>query len=248
LSTFRPVFVAGQYLFVLGTLTAAQQPALFPDDWLLSSSVSLANVASAPPIAATGAEKAAPATTCRPLDIQNAASLTFRQRACFYEARLMKPSFAARAALFSTFSQLRNEPRVGGDGAAGFAHRFGAYYARRAGQSAGELLAGYLNHEDPRYHPSHQEGFWNRTKAALLSVTVTHDADGATRPAFGPIAGAFGSGMVSVGFYRTQNGLGDGFRRTGLSYGCYFGTALFREFKPDLALLASHALHRKSQY
>ncbi len=142
---------------------------------------------------------------------------------------------------------MRNSPHVPGEDWNEFGHRFGVFYARRGGQDTGELLAGYLNHEDPRPRISSEHGVWNRTRAAILSVLVVSDQEGNVRPAFAPIAGALGSGMMGMAFYRRNNGLGDGFKGTGISYSTYFATALVREFHPDLSLLASHLLHKKKQ-
>lgn len=185
---------------------------------------------------------------CNPLELQSAGRLTFRQEACFYAARLYRPSVFARAALSAAWSDVRNSPHLSdSDGIDGFARRLGVFYARRASQSSGEFLAGYLNHEDPRYHASLAHGFRNRAKAAFLSVLVATNADGVSRPALSPVAGAFGSGLMSVACYRTHNTWDDGFRRTGISYGGYFGTAFMREFQPDLSAYASRLLHRHKQ-
>jgi hypothetical protein len=146
------------------------------------------------------------------------------------------------------FQQLRHTPRVEEQGWGEFGHRFGVFYARRSAQSTGELLAGYLDREDPRPHLSMQHGFWNRTKAAFESVAVTSNEDGSgRRPALAPIAGAFGSGMVGMALYRNHNSLEDGFRRTGISYSTYFASALAREFQPDIAGFATRLIHKKKQ-
>ncbi len=188
------------------------------------------------------------ASHCDPGRLQQAAQLTFRERACYAETRLVAPSMVFRAALSGTYGQWRNnDPHVGNENVDDFGRRFAAFYARHAAQNGAELLAGYVNREDPRFHPSLQHGFWNRTRSALLSVVMIKDADGYSRPALAPIAGSFGEGFVGMALSERHNHVEDGFRRTGLSYGGYFGTALMREFHPDIALLAAHILHRKKQ-
>ncbi len=188
------------------------------------------------------------ASHCDPGQVQEPAQLSFRQRACYSETRLVAPSMVFRAALSGTYGQWRNiDPYVRHENMDDFGRRFAGFYARHAAQNGAELLAGYVNHEDPRFHPSMQHGVWNRTRSALLSVLTTKDADGVSRPALAPIAGSFGAGFVGMALSERHDRLQDGFRRTGLSYGGYFGTALMREFHPDLALLASHILHKKKQ-
>lgn len=123
-------------------------------------------------------------------------------------------------------------------------HRFAAFYARRTAQNLGELVAGYFNHEDPRSRFSSQNGFWGRVRSAVLTVVVV---DGSDRLALAPIAGAFGSGFTGMACYRTRNSLGDGFSRTGLAYGGYFGRALAHEFHPDIQSFAHRVIRKKKQ-
>ena len=73
---------------------------------------------------------------------------------------------------------------------------------------------------------------------------VVEDGNGKGRPALAPLAGAFGSGFVGVAAYRTHNTAEDGLRRSGMTYGGYFATAIVREFKPELMALAARVLKR----
>ena len=183
---------------------------------------------------------------CDPWKFQApAGAMTFRDRTCWYEARLAKPSLALRGAMVAGFGQWRNNPRVFHESAGEFGYRFAVFYARRSAQSGGELIAGYLHHEDPRPRVSQEHGVWNRARSAVLSVLATSDADGGARIALAPIAGAFSSGMMSVPCYRMNNSAADGLRRSGFVYGMYFGTALLREFKPDLTVMAFRLLRQK---
>jgi hypothetical protein len=170
--------------------------------------------------------------------------LTLGQRACFYGAKLTKPSLLLQGAFAAGFGQLRNNPEILHENIQDFGHRFGVFYARRGAQNGAEFLAGYLNHEDPRPHISDQHGFWNRTRAAMLTVVEVKDTNGDTRPAFGPAAGALASGLVSVACYQRHNTMADGLMRSGFVYGGYFGTAILREFKPDLSYLAYRLRHK----
>jgi hypothetical protein len=174
-----------------------------------------------------------------------AEDFSFKSRACLEAVRLAKPSLALRGALIAGFGQWRNNPEVFHQQKSEFAHRLAVFYARHAAQDAGELIAGYLNHEDPRPHLSQEHGVWNRTRSALLSVVQTKDTDGNMRIALAPVAGAFGSGMVGAAFYSRNNTAATGFERTGIVYGGYFARAVFREFKPDLSHFAYRLLRQK---
>lgn len=182
--------------------------------------------------------------SCKPLDLLAAKNLTFQQRACIYGQKLLSRGTLGRTTVLSAMAQVRNNPD-NSDGLSEFARHFSVYYARRTAQSAGELLAGSLNHEDPRLHASQEHGFWNRTRSAFTGVLMTTNGDGNSRPALAPIAGAFGSGFVGEACSRTHNTWEDGFRRTGFSYSTYFATAFFREFQPELSSYAGHLLHKR---
>ena len=184
-------------------------------------------------------------SSCKPLDLLTAKELSFQQRACVYGRKLLSKGTLGRVALFSTVAQARNSQGNSDDGLGEFAYHFSVYYARRTAQSAGELLAGYINGEDPRFHPSQEHGFWNRTRSAFAGVLTTTDGNGNSRPALAPLAGAFGSGLVGEACSRTHNTWEDGFRRTGISYSTYFATAFLREFQPELSSYAGRLLHRR---
>src|SRR5689334_16617220 len=99
-----------------------------------------------------------PEQTCNRRELQAASELTFRQQACYYEQRLAARSMLFRAVAVSELGTLRNAPYATEDGFGDFGRRFGIFYAQRSARYASEMFAGYLNHEDPRFHPSRQEG------------------------------------------------------------------------------------------
>jgi hypothetical protein len=165
-------------------------------------------------------------------------AFSLEQRACFHLAALTTPALAARGAAMAGLGTWRDKRED-------FGHRYASFYARHSARAAGELVAGYLNHEDPRPRISLEHGNWNRTRSALLSVVRVQDANGRSRPALAPIAGSFGSGFVGMALSPVRNDWNSGFTRTELTYSTYFVAALAREFKPDLSLLANRILHRK---
>ena len=184
--------------------------------------------------------------TCNADEITAAKTLTLHQRACYYGNRMLSLSGGTHAAFSSAFGQWRNAPYVHHEDLGDFARRMGGFYARREARDGGEFLAGYLNREDPRPHVSNKAGFWNRSRSALLSVVATRDGAEAVRPALAPIAGAFGSGFVGAAYYGGRRGfLAEGMKGTGCTYGAYFSSALFREFKPDIATFATKLIHQK---
>ena len=176
---------------------------------------------------------------CDSSELQAARSLTLRERACFYSRQFAGSGTLFGAALSSGFSQWRNSPYQFQQDLDDYGRRLSILYGRRAARYTGELVAGYFDREDPRYHPSHENGGWNRTRAALRSVLLTESAGGETRMALAPVAGAFGSGFGCMPCYGAHDGIGDAFRRTGTSYSAYFIRAVLHEFHPEFATLAS---------
>lgn len=182
---------------------------------------------------------------CDAASLGIARELTFEQRACYYADRMLQPSKAVEAFGVSGFDLLRNSPREGTDGMGSLGQRFSIFYARHAAQSAGELVAGYFNHEDPRFRSSDQEGVWRRTRGAVLNVMVNGNPESRTRVALSPIAGAFAAGFVGMGCYPMEDRMKEGFLWTGVAYGGALGTALLNEFKPDLVRLLARRRRRK---
>ena len=183
---------------------------------------------------------------CKFSILQESNEITFRERFCFYESKLISPGTAAHGIALAAFAQFTNRPYVQDQGPEEFGRRVGLFYIRRIGQNGGELFAGYLNHEELVPHASLQHGFWKRSRYAAMAVLTATDDNGKLRPALAPIAGSLGSGMMSAAFYRHSNGLEGGLSRAGFTYGTYFATALVREFEPDLSNFAAH-LHRKKR-
>lgn len=109
----------------------------------------------------------------------------------------------------------------------------------------GELLAGYLDHEDPRFHPSGETPLKKRIRSALLSVLVTRD-DAGGRPALAPIAGSLGSAFAEAACYREHTAAEYALRGAGVTYGSYFGKALYQEFRPDLTSLITRIRHKRA--
>lgn len=170
--------------------------------------------------------------------------LTFRQRACWYGFKLLSPGAAAHAAFSSGIGQWRNAPYVRSQDADDYTHRFAAYYIRTSARDTGELLAGYLNHEDPRPRASTETAFGKRVRTALLSVLIVRGEEN-DRPALAPIVGSLASGFAGAACYRERTRAGYAFEGAGVSYSGYFGRALYQEFRPDLRFLARRMLHKQ---
>lgn len=168
----------------------------------------------------------------------------FRGRACFYADDLLSPSAVIHALFSSSFAEWRNSPNIWHQDRDDMLTRFSFFYERKAARDGGEFLVGYLHHESFRRHTSGKTGFLPRSRAALLSVVRTSSEDGSMEFALAPVAGALGSGFVAAADYRNGGMFDAGLRHSGAVYGAYFGSAMFREFKPDLISFSNKLLRR----
>jgi hypothetical protein len=177
------------------------------------------------------------------LSLQFSPSLSFKQRTCIYARELISPQFAFGAAMVAAFDQYRNSPHVEKQHLKEFPYRLGVYYSRHAARDSGELLVGYLHHEDPRFRRNGTGTFWQRANSAFLNVLTSPAEDGSLRPALAPIAGSLSSAVVGTVMYRHSETLPNIATRAAFVYGHYFLTAIFSEFKPDIASFTQHLLH-----
>ena len=184
-------------------------------------------------------------SACNRYRLQADPSLSFKQRLCFAVDPLITPQFALTAAVMTGFSELRNSERLKGKPMSNYPVRFADYYARHSAQAAGEMVVGYLHHEDPRVRTSTQRGFLRRTGAAFSSVFVARDSDGNSEIALAPMAGSLSSGFVAMEVGTRNDNVAGALRRSGFVYSTYFMKALVREYKPEITELTRHLLHRQ---
>ncbi|HEX4168907.1 MAG TPA: hypothetical protein VHZ55_25870 [Bryobacteraceae bacterium] len=182
---------------------------------------------------------------CDAAKLTAATQLSFQQRACWYGSELASPWAAMRAGFTSGIGQWANRPYVKGNDGDDYAQRFAVYYVRRSTRDAGELLAGYLNHEDPRFHPSGETTTKKRVRSALLSVLIARSDEGSNRVALEPIVGSLGSAFAGAACYREHTGTGYALRGASLTYSSYFAKALYKEFQPDISFFVARKLHKK---
>jgi hypothetical protein len=197
------------------------------------SSSSLSSFSGAPP----------PLGVCNPITLQAVPGLTFKQRVCLYGQELITPKFALAAGFAAAFGQLENSPYVSRQHLDEFPHRVEVNYARVAARDSGELIAGYLHHEDPRYRRSMAHGIRRRTDAALMSVLTSPGEDGRLRLAYAPIAGSLTSALVGSVMYEHNETVEDTLTHVGLVYSHYFARAVFLEFKPEMTAFVHRILN-----
>ncbi len=112
--------------------------------------------------------------------------------------KLAGPKALARSAASAAIGQARNRPDEWGQGAAGFAKRFGSSLGQHAIKGVIQLGVGAWHHEDLRSHPSGLQGTWPRVKYAVKSTFIVPrtNREGKT-VAIGRFSGNFGAGLIS---------------------------------------------------
>ena len=127
--------------------------------------------------------------------------LTLDTRFKIYARGLINPLSALGPAVGAGIGQARNKPEEWGQGAAGYGRRFASGYGRNVISATISFGVAAIDHEDPRFMPSHQHGIWQRTSHAIAGTFVTHTDWGDTIPAYSRFAGAYGAALVSNAWY-----------------------------------------------
>jgi hypothetical protein len=170
--------------------------------------------------------------------------LTAGQRAKFYAKGLFGPFMFLSAATSAGVTQAMNVPETWGQGAEGYGHRFGNYFAKQAVQRTLRLSGEELLHEDNRYFGSGEHGVGRRIVYALKSSVMARGNDGTQHLSISEIGSIAGSSFISRLWQpSTNNSAGDGAVSFGIGMGVNAGTCLLREFLPDL----THHIFRRSQ-
>lgn len=144
------------------------------------------------------------------------------------------PYIAAAGA--AGIDHLSNKPKEWGQGARGYADRFGSRFGRftmTATISQGMEAALGL---ETRYIRSGSKGFWRRSGYALAATFFSFNREGHRVFNPGPVVGSYSSGILATALWYPH-------RYDPLSKGLYLGTTelsvfplgnLLREFRPEL--------------
>ena len=151
-----------------------------------------------------------------------------------YRHRLVNKRALGMAGASSALGQLRNRPHEWGQGAGGFAKRFGSALGTHMVKETIQFGVATWHHEDPRYYRSDLQGTLPRLKYAVKSTFIVPRTD---RPgktvAASRLSGAFGAGLISRAWQpASAAGIGAGFASGGIMLGADVGVNVAREFWP----------------
>ncbi len=153
----------------------------------------------------------------------------------YWDESFLSPGLYFAALGSATFAQLANDPPEWRQGAAGYGRRsvslLGLFAMDVTIHEGGAAVLGY----DPRYFHCKCTGLLPRTGHALVWSFITHDNKGRVRIDFPALAGAYGSGMLSMYWYpHRYSPLTDGVRVGTQDLGFQIGVNVLREFGPEI--------------
>ena len=145
------------------------------------------------------------------------------------------PGTFALAGLVAGESQLTNQNRSFGQGAAGFGRYFGAAYGDLViGNYMTEAVFPTILHEDPRYFRRGTGSAWSRLRYVIGHTFWTQRDHGGMEFNFSEIAGASATVAISNAYYTDKRTAGDAAGKFGLRIGLDTAANIVYEFLPDL--------------
>jgi hypothetical protein len=175
-------------------------------------------------------------------NVKDAAALSTRQKFNLALTGALDPFEFAVAAVDAGFSQAGNDYPGYGQGARGYAKRFGASYADAFdGTMLGGAVFPALLHQDPRYFRKGSGSFKTRLFYAAAMTVICKGDNGKWEPNYSNVLGHVAAGGISNLYYpSTDRGVGLTFQRSlaVLAWGTV-GT-VFVEFWPDISRKVFH--------
>jgi hypothetical protein len=160
--------------------------------------------------------------------------LTQKERAEVYAKGLLSPFHFLTAAGSAGIAQWKDTPAAWGQGADGFADRFGNYMAKQAVQRTLRWWGEAALHEDNRYFGSGEHGIWRRTRYAVVSSVLARHDNGKQYFSFSQLGSTAGAAFISRLWQpSTNSSAGDGAESFGIAMGASAGLNVLREFLPD---------------
>jgi hypothetical protein len=138
------------------------------------------------------------------------------------------------AMLGSAVGQADDSPTGYGEGWDAYAKHFGSSMGRQASSEFfGTFLMASALHEDPRFYPEVNPGFFHAVKYSVQRVFVTRNDDGRDVANWSGLAGPLmGEGPANVYWPDRNRTVGDTFLRYGLDLASKTGGNMLREYWP----------------
>jgi len=167
--------------------------------------------------------------------------LSFDDRVHLYRRSITSYETVLGPLFGAAVNQARDEPPEWGQGDDAFAVRLASGYGRSIISRTIRFGVAAVDHEDPRFYPSDEKGFWHRAKTGVIHVFVARTDAGTQVPAFSRFAGIYGAAFISNTWYPAS--------RANASHALLRGTTalsatvawnVLKEFWPDIK---EHVFH-----
>jgi len=146
-------------------------------------------------------------------------------------------------------SQAQNSQAGYGQGAAGYAKRYGAAFADGTIENfmTAAVLPSLL-HQDPRFYQLGRGGFWHRTGYAISRIFVTFTDSGHEQFNYSEIVGsALAAGISTYSYYpQNERNLGTTASNWGTQVGYDTLSIVVKEFWPDIRRKLDRMRHREA--
>ena len=175
-------------------------------------------------------------------NVQNAAPLSPRQKFSLAFRSAVDPFEFVAAGLLAGWGQGVNDNAGYGQGALGYAKRYGAAYADSAdGVLWGNAMYPVLLHEDPRYFRKGAGSVWGRIRYSISTAVWTKNDNGSWGPNYANVLGNLTAGGLSNLYYPPKNrGIGLTFEGAATVTAEGALGALGVEFWPDISRKLFH--------
>lgn len=169
--------------------------------------------------------------------------LRFEERFGLYTHALFSPDSLLSPAFGAAVGQANNEPPEWGQGASGYGTRLASGYGRLVISRTVRFGIAALDHEDPRYAPSNESGFWRRFQSASFLYVFPYTDDASRRiPAFSRFAGTYSAAFIANTWYpESRANTSHALMRGSTALAAGYAWHVFREFWPDI----KNALHHR---
>ncbi len=153
----------------------------------------------------------------------------------FHAETVFSPQSLAGSAAWAGYHQSNNSPREWGQGPGAYGKRFASTVAANAIHAGLAFGLDSTLHQDPRYYPSRDTGFWRRTGHALRGTILTRTDRGGETLSTWRIGSAYGAAFLSNQWYPDRlNTVGLSMQQGSLRLAFDFATNLGLEFWPDV--------------
>ena len=153
----------------------------------------------------------------------------------FHAETVFSPQALIGSAAYAGFLQRIDAPREWGQGAGAYGERFGSTVATNAIHAGLAFGLDSALHQDPRYYPSGETGFWRRAGHAMRGTILTRTDRGGETFSTWRLGSAYGCEFLSNQWYpgrlnTVRMSLLEGTLRLGFDFASNLGL----EFWPDV--------------